>query len=321
MKKVLVTGSTGFVGKELVKLLNSKNFFVKTLSSSNNKDKNHLKIDVLVDDIPPTFLQGIDTIFHLIGLSHDIHKTGNYKKYHSINFEFTKKLALLAKASNVRRFIYLSTTKAIGSSFSKSEISEDTQLVPKDIYGKTKRMAEVYLLNLALESNMEIIILRSPLIYGINIKGNLLELINSIKKNKFPPINVKNKRSMISVSDISRALLLLDKIPKEKRSIYLATDKIIYSTSDIINSIKREYKKRIYEFYIPKIVFLLISYVGNLISLFINSSFDKKKYEKIFENEYYSSDNIIKLGFNPEKTFYSEIKSIIKSIENDKKNI
>lgn len=273
--RVLVTGATGFIGKRLCDLLIKEGHFVRVITRSSTDFHDSVLCDLENDDIPSEAFDDIEVIFHLAGYAHDLSNKGdNKEKYISLNVDVTMKLARLASLSKVRKFIYVSSVKAVNS---------------YEIYGESKRQAEISLLELAVNTAMDISVLRPSLVYGPNVKGNLQAMQSAIKRGWFPPIpKLSNCRSMIHVDDVARSLLFLAVNDKTDGEIYIATDGKTYSSSDIYEEFCILLGKKIPKRRIP-LLFL------NFLALLSPSL--KKKIKKITGNELYDSTKLEDIGF------------------------
>ena len=295
----LITGATGFVGKSLIEFLSQekhvKNSEIKVISRNYNSSHETVICDFRTDRIPSSALVGISTIFHLAGVAHDFRDTkGIEKEYIKINVEATISLAKLAVKSGVKQFVFVSSVKAGGSGNHSKCMTENDQFSPDGIYGKTKREAELKLLKIGLESCMKVTIIRSALVYGPNVKGNLKSMLLGIKKGWFPPLpEAGNKKSMIHIDDLVVAILMVAESNRSNGEIYIATDGMLYSSRDIYNSMCNIAGKKIPKWSIPKLLFDTLSLIHPHI---------KYKISKLFKNECYSSEKLIQLGFKPKKT-------------------
>ena len=111
-------------------------------------------------------------------------------------------------------------------------MTEEDQGEPEGIYGKTKREAELILLEIGRQSGMQVSIVRPSLVYGQGVKGNLRLMLSWIEKGWFPPLpEVNNRRSMIHVDDLVRALLLVAGDDRANGEIYIATDGVTRTRS------------------------------------------------------------------------------------------
>jgi nucleoside-diphosphate-sugar epimerase len=142
-----------------------------------------------------------------------------------INVDFTVQLAKLAVQSGVKGFVFVSSVKAGGIPTFGKCCNESDQHEPEGMYGKTKREAEKKLLKIGHQSGMHVSIVRSSLVYGPNVKGNLGGMLSGIKRGWFPPLpETGNRRSMIHVDDLVRAFLLVADDHHANGKIYIATD-------------------------------------------------------------------------------------------------
>ena len=137
-----------------------------------------------------------------------------------------------------------------------------------------------------------------------------MSLIRGIKVNKFPRLKVNNKRSMIHVDDLCRAMFLVANSISENK-IFLVTDCFVYSTSNIYDTISSALNKKNSTRNFPLLLLLVLAYFGSFINYLFRFPFDKKMYDKLTQNEYFSSIEIKKLGFVPKNSFYTSINEMI----------
>ena len=286
---ILITGASGFVGRHLIKYL-SKDQCKLRLLSRNQQDHDTIICNLETDEIPKNALIGVDTIFHLAGLSHDFRKDSDINDlYYSINVDATIKLAKLAVNEGIKKFVFLSSVKAGGSLGEIECQNEDNQYEPSGVYGKSKREAELKLLELSDKTNLNVTIIRSSLVYGPGVKGNLKLMLDQINRGWFPPLpETKNRRSMIHVDDLVRSLVFIANNRKTKGEIFIATDGIAYSSRGIYIAMCKVIKKPIPRWYVPKFIFTIACLISPSI---------KFKLNKLMGNEYYSSKKLKSLGF------------------------
>ena len=302
--KALVTGGTGFIGSELINVLESSGYELKLLSRRNNINYDTIICNLGTDKIPENALDEVDIVFHLAGYTHDvINLPSKDKLYYDVNVKATVELIKIAASKGVKKFIYLSSVKAGGVFEQKKCMTEKDQGVPNDIYGKTKRTCEVEILELARVSNISLSIIRPALVYGDEMKGNLANMLKSIKSGWFPPLpETNNKRSMISVVDLVDAILLVVSNQNSNVDLYIATDGYNYSSRDIYNVLCDVSGKKASRWELPKIFFLILATAGNFFKFI---PFNSHKYKKLFGSECYSSKKLSLLGFVPKYNFSS----------------
>ena len=289
---VLVTGGTGFIGKRLINALVASGSDCTLLSREPVKGYRTIICDLLKDSVSGDDLRGIKTIFHLAGYAHDLSSNNNDYLYKALNVDATVYLAELAGSSGVKSFIFISSVKAGG--FNKETfLNEETQLEPEGIYGKTKREAELRVLEIGKKYKMHVSILRPSLVYGPGVKGNLKLMISGVKSGWIPPLpEIGNRRSMIHVDDLVEALLLVANNEIANGEIFIATDGYSYSTRKIYEGIRIILGKSIPNWSIPYFIFYIIG------QLSVRMRF---KFQKLFGDEYYSSGKLHSIGFKAKR--------------------
>lgn len=202
--KIVITGASGFVGKQLLSSLKRSSAEVVTINRTqqNNSSITEITLPQPENMDYKSFPKG-DVFIHLGGIS-DSNKSSNPEHFDLINNRWTVKMAEFAAKSNYSKFIYLSTAKVHGEYFD-GPISSDTEFNPNSYYSESKCKAELSLRN--VDSNMSIIILRPPAIYGTPLKGGNEKIISALTENKLIPLSSrKNKRSFIGISNVVSAI-------------------------------------------------------------------------------------------------------------------
>ena len=252
--KLLITGSNGFIG----------NYFINKY-----KDKYDIKtFSFLNDDINSLDCQGVDVVFHLSAL---VHQMGGATKeeYEKVNVTQTLELAKSAKESRVKQFVFMSTVKVYGEE-SINKYTENTVCHPEDEYGKSKLKAENELLKLE-DDNFKVSIVRTPIVYGYGVKANIKNLVNLVKKVPVLPFGkIKNNRSMVYIANLCH---LVDQVITQKQSgVFLASDDEALSTTKLIELIAKNLDKKVYLVKIP--------FFESLLKL-VKPSFHKRLYESL----------------------------------------
>ncbi|PRM96164.1 NAD-dependent epimerase/dehydratase family protein [Aliarcobacter cryaerophilus] len=283
MKKLLITGSNGFVG----------NYFI-------NKYKNKYEIKTfsfLKDDINSLDCSDLDVVVHLSALVHQMDGASS-EEYERVNVAQTLQLAKIAKESCVKHFVFMSTVVVYG--IETGVMNEKSDYTPITEYGKSKLKAELELQKLE-DEDFKVSIIRTPIVYGYGVKANIKSLINLVNKVPLLPFgNIKNKISMVYIGNLSH--LVYEVITQEKQGIFLASDDEPLSTTRLIELIAKNLDKKIYLVKIPFFESLLKilkpSFHKRLYgSLEIDSSITK---EKLNLKNPYSVEEGIKLMINGE---------------------
>jgi len=288
----LITGATGFIGRKLANVVDGE---IRVLSREKHSDYDTIVCDLQSAVIPDDALDDIDTVFHLAGFAHDMRDASKIVDlYYKVNVSATVQLANLAVKSGVKRFVFVSSVKAGGNPPFGTCANEKDQKNTEDVYGKTKREAELKLLEIGKESGMHVSIVRPSLVYGPNVKGNLQLMLSGVKAGWFPPLpETGNRRSMIHVDDLVRAILLIAEDKQANGEIYIATDGTPYSSREIYNTMCGATGKLIPKWSVPKTLFDLASLASPRI---------KYKINKLLGDECYSSVKLEELGFKAKKS-------------------
>jgi len=292
MKIIFISGATGFIGQRLVKAIDSN---VRVLSREKKSDYETVVCDLKSEVIPDNTLDGVGTVFHLAGFAHDLNDATKIQNiYQKVNVSATVQLANLAVKSGVKRFVFVSSVKAGGNPPLGTCANEKDQKNTEDVYGKTKREAELKLLEIGKESGMHVSIVRPSLVYGPNVKGNLKLMLSGIEKRWFPALpETGNRRSMIHVDDLVRAILLVAYDDRANGELFIATDGTPHSSRDIYNAMCIVLDKSIPKWSVPKFLFDAVSLINPRI---------KYKINKLLGDECYSSAKLESLGFKAKKT-------------------
>jgi len=290
-----VTGGSGFIGQRLAAVLKQSGGEIRVLSRAKHSDYDTIVCDLQSEVIPDQALNNVNTVFHLAGFSHDMRDASKIADlYYKVNVSATVQLANLAVKSGVKRFVFVSSVKAGGNPRLGACANEKDQKNTEDVYGKTKREAELKLLEIGQVSDMHVSIIRPSLVYGPDVKGNLQLMLSGIETGWFPPLpETGNRRSMIHVDDLVRAILLVAEDKRANGEIFIATDGTPYSSREIYDVICRISGKPASKWSVPKTLFDLASLVSPRI---------KYKINKLLGDECYSSTKLEALGFKAKKS-------------------
>ena len=291
----LVTGATGFVGRRLLKLLVASGFNIRILSRKDNINFETVTCDFEKEKIPLSALKSVDKVFHLAGFTHDMRNISKVQHlYHKINVDATAQLAKLAVQSGVKHFIFVSSVKASGFAVAGECMTEEDQGKPEGVYGKTKREAELKLLEIAQNSDMHVSIVRPSLVYGPGVKGNLRLMLSGIEKGWFPPLpETGNRRSMIHVDDLVRALMLVAEDERANDEVIIATDGEPHSSREIYEAMCFVLGKSVPRWSVPKLLFDIAATISPAMRYKIN---------KLLGDECYSAEKLKSLGFKVKRS-------------------
>lgn len=284
MKKVLITGEHGYIGTEFYK-------WAKLNSSQINFDF----INVRTDDWKEKNFSEYDTVFHLAGIAHSSRNPKLKDLYYKVNRDLTFSLAEKSKSDGVGQFIFMSSIIVYGEgSLTSTTIDKNTIPVPSNFYGDSKLQAENLIKKLE-NSNFKIAVIRPPMIYGRNSKGNYSKLS---KLSRLTPIfpDFHNERSMLHIDNLSSFVSTV--ILNSATGTFFPQNKSYVNTSELVQTIAKVNGKRV--ILIPGFRFLikkLISKQEIFNKLFGTLKYDQelstsKKINDYWVNDFY--DSIVK---------------------------
>jgi len=263
---VMITGSNGFVGKHLCDYLKKKGINVIKVSRSKINDKK-INLDFSNHIDWTGSLLNVKCIIHTAAKVHILKKEHKRleDEYDKINYFGSINLAKQAAKQGVKRFIYLSTAKVGGEDTKLGyPMTEETRGLVNDPYSNSKLKTEKELFNISKNSEMEVVVIRPPLVYGPNVKANFYSMIKWLNRGiPLPFDNINNKRSLIFIENLSNFIYLSIDSEKAKNQIFLVSDDEDISTSNLLKkiSIKLNIKNRL--FYLPsRLMFILLSILG-----------------------------------------------------------
>jgi UDP-glucose 4-epimerase len=237
--KIAVTGGTGFVGTQLLKLISAEQLVI--IGRRNVELSGAIFYQCSIGEATDfdSALDSVSVVIHCAARAHIMNDDAQdpLAEFRKVNTLGTLNLAKQAVAAGVKRFIYISSIKVNGESTKVGiPYKASDNSAPIDPYGQSKAEAEQQLLALGKSSGMEIVIIRPPLVYGEGVKANFASLMNLVGKGlplPFRSIN-SNKRSMVSVYNLVDLIVTCIKEPKASNQIFLVSDDSDLSTAEMV---------------------------------------------------------------------------------------
>jgi nucleoside-diphosphate-sugar epimerase len=248
LKKIYITGSSGFVGHYIIK------YFTGIYDFFQYQKGDEINISQ-------------EVILHLAGKAHDLKNTSAPTEYYQVNTEFSKKVYDAFLESGAKIFIILSSVKAVADIVSVA-LTEDHIPNPITHYGKSKLLAEQYILSKKIPNGKRVYILRPCMIHGPGNKGNLNLLYKIVSKNIAWPLGkFENKRSYCSIDNlmfIIKELIEQDTIPS---GVYNVADDNALSTNDVISILAESHNRKSVIWNIPRRFIKFLAKFGDILSL------------------------------------------------------
>lgn len=225
-ESVLVTGASGFIASALMRYLENNGF--TTAGTSRSENTKGTQKHIHPNAITLEMLAQYNVIVHTAALNNHAETGGAscWEQYWKANVHHTLTLAMQAASAGVSKFIFLSSIKVNGESTAPGQFfTPDDAVSPRGEYAVSKWEAEKGLMRIARETEMSVVILRPPLVYGPGVKGNFLSLIRLIDKGLPLPIaSIRNKRSWISLDNLLDLIVTCIQKPQANNQIFLASD-------------------------------------------------------------------------------------------------
>lgn len=237
---ILMTGVTGFAGKSIAAYFLERGY--KVIGASRQQpDDERIEFRPISKLDRYTFwdeaLKGIDVVVHLAGRAHQMRETSDEQYlYYETNVEGTVNLATQAAKAGVKKFIYISSIKAMLGTAHEEPLTEGFVCNPTEPYGLSKYKAEIELHKIARTQGLPTVILRPPLIYGPDVKGNMASLIGLVRKMPFLPLGgLANRRSLLGVKNFASAIETVMNSDVANGKTYLLSDGEEISTSELVS--------------------------------------------------------------------------------------
>jgi UDP-glucose 4-epimerase len=251
---ILVTGASGFVGRNLVPMLELNGWNVRCAVRAPSVPGP----EVVVGSIGPetdwsTALKGADIVIHLAARVHHQHEEYAVSLYQDTNVEGTLHLARSAAEAGVSQFIFLSTVLVHGrSNIGRSPFSERDALTPRGVYGMSKAQAEAGLEVVAQQGKMRITVIRPPLVYGSDAKGHFAQLVSAVKRGiPLPFAGIRNRRAFLSVENLASFILYRLSKAEGNFDVFLVADQEQISTPEFVERVARAAGTRSRQFSLP----------------------------------------------------------------------
>jgi nucleoside-diphosphate-sugar epimerase len=257
MPQVLITGATGFVGQNLMRYLDG-NYSIKKCGRS------ELQRADLIE------FKGISSVIHLAGKSHDVKKTSDHNEYYEVNYKLTKQLYDAFLLSSAIVFVFMSSVKAAADKVT-GVLTEEVATNPQTHYGKSKLLAEQYILSKEVPEGKRVYILRPCMVHGIGNKGNLNLLYSMVSKGiPWPLGSFHNERSFCSIDNlmtIIKEIIEREDIPS---GVYNVADDEPLSTNQVIALLAESQNRNPKILMVAKSFIQVIAKLGNILRLPLN---------------------------------------------------
>ena len=263
---VLVTGGSGFIGKAVLRELNRTSDYFCT-AAVRQKGFSGCVDEVLIENIDgltdwSEALSGQDIVIHMAGFAHK-NASVFIDQCLAVNVQGTMNLARQAAESGIKRLVFISSI-GVNGNYSVVPFNETQRPKPAELYAQSKLDAEKALWQIQKETDLEIVIIRPPLVYGPNAPGNFRSIAKLISKSIPLPFGaINNKRSFISVGNLVDFICICINHPNAGNQLFLVSDGQDVSTSEFMRLMARSMRKSTFLLPIPeKVLYVFFKLLG-----------------------------------------------------------
>ncbi|MCA8503917.1 SDR family oxidoreductase [Burkholderia multivorans] len=247
MMHVVVTGASGFVGRALCRTLIENGHRVTAIVRRPGVVPPG--VDEWMYDTPEFADIGarwqpthgtVDCVVHLAARAHVLRESAvdPDAAFRAINIEGMLRVAEAAHRHGVRRFVFVSSIKALGEADGGHPLREDSPARPEDAYGRSKRDAEVLLQQFDKSTGLEAVIVRPPLVYGPEVRANFLRMMDAVWWGLPLPLGaVSARRSIVSVDNLADALLRCTMDPRAAHQTFHVADDDPPSVAELLRMV------------------------------------------------------------------------------------
>ncbi|MGQ0674100.1 MAG: NAD-dependent epimerase/dehydratase family protein [Hyphomicrobium sp.] len=241
---VLVTGASGFIGRDLIRRLAGDGWRVRAAARGVAEGLSGRGIEAcMLPDLKKIvwrpLLSGVTHVVHLAGIAHS-EAAISEETYMEVNAHSVRRLAEAARSAGVKRIVLMSSIRAQTGPTSDRIVTESDTPEPTDAYGRSKLAAERALAEVLAGSGTEWTALRPVLVYGAGVKGNMKRLIELARTPwPLPFANFDNRRSIVSVANVSGAVAHALVEPRCAGGVFLVADEQPVSVADIVRSLRQ----------------------------------------------------------------------------------
>lgn len=223
----LIAGGTGFIGRRLLQAFRKESVPCCALVRKSFSAEDRVVSDLSDRMGLASACLKVGAVFHCAGYAHAFSSLGSddATMHWKVNFEGTRNLVEAAGQAGVKRFVFLSSVKAMAEPGDQC-IDEDFSGQPETAYGQSKLAAEQVVLDAGRRYGMHVVNLRLAMVYGAGGRGNLERMGVMVKQGLFPPLpETGNHRSLVHVDDVVSAMRLVSADDRASGQTYIIANR------------------------------------------------------------------------------------------------
>lgn len=315
LKRCVVTGADGFIGRVLCRRLSEAGVDVLRLVHR-PAGSGALVVDLGRDPVPSFEGFRPEAVFHL---ADRVHQSGDGSRsvaeHISATVDGTKAVLAASEDSGANAFIFFSSCAVLGEGVDR-DLDENEPAAPTSTYGLAKLRAEEVVRNTAARGRLKAVSLRMPMVYGPGHKGSLPRMIAAIESGWFPPLpSYPGRRSVVHVNDVADAAILAAKRIETASETYIVSELRPYSSIEIQEIVRRALGRRSPRWHLPRGVLAAAAFVGDQGERLVGRSFpfDSRSLQRLSVPARYSAAKIRReLGFETSNVFADELPRLVR---------
>ena len=292
----LVSGATGFIGRRLIKALQEDGMPCRGMNRMAVSDASSLTADLGDQPALTAACAGVTSVFHCAGHAHAFGAlTADEAAIHwQVNFKGTKNLAEAAGQAGVKRFVFLSSVKAMAEPGAVCA-DEDFPGDPATAYGQAKRVAEAAVLAAGERYGMHVVNLRLAMVYGSGGRGNLERMGRLVRRGLFPPLpETGNHRSLVHVDDVVAVMRLVADDNRANARTYIIASPEAPSGRELFDALRTALGKPRSTWTVPESALRLAAHLGDGVETITRRRLplDSEALERLLGSAWYSPARI-----------------------------
>jgi nucleoside-diphosphate-sugar epimerase len=273
---ILVTGANGLVGSALCAKLRQDAHSVRGAVRVQNPQANSCEFGVGNIDSRTNWRPALANVQHVVHCAARVHVMNEsspdpLSDFRRVNVEGTANLARQAAQAGVKRFVFLSSVKVNGEwTLPDQPFTADDNPAPQDAYGISKAEAEAVLRQIALETGMEVVIIRPPLVYGPGVKANFATMMRWLRKGVPLPLAAvnDNRRSLVALDNLLDLIVLCLHHPAAANQTFLVSDAEDLSTAQLLERMACALSRHARLFYVPRVLLKIAALCVNKLGVY-----------------------------------------------------
>lgn len=312
----LVMGSSGFIGARLVAALQADRLPVRCAWRQRGGDAMQVAADLSDPSSLLSVCQGVESVYHCAGYAHAFGSlaAAEADRHWRVNFEGTRNLVEAAGQAEVKRFVFLSSVKAMAEPGDQA-VDELFPGEPQTAYGQSKLAAERAVLKAAKRFGMHVVNLRLSMVYGAGGRGNLERMGRLVARGIFPPLpETGNHRSMIHVDDVVAAMRLVATDERAAGGTYILAGNEAPSGRELYDAIREALGMAPVKWSVPRSLLALGALGGDLIGQVSRRRMplNSEVLDRLLKSAWYSSEMVrSQLGWAPRVTLQAGLREML----------